>query len=175
MYPLLMFSFFLILTSFSNAAQVDPLQQIAKTTFESPVKGYSFDYPEDWQKVDIKGFDIVLKAPENQQGQSFANLSVISGPLPPNVDLEVYTRENVTHLVLNNEFIHNFDNGTAEIGGVPSNWISYNRGDDLTKIVQYFFVKDKLAYLITEGSMTASYDDYKETFDEIIKSFKFTN
>lgn len=160
------------LASLASANSSQAIIQSSETTYKNDEKGYVIRYPEGWTKEpNINGFDIFLVAPQQADGHSLANVSIISGPLPKDISLDVFAQENMKHLQSGNKTIKILDSGKADINGTPTQWTLYTRSDDQTKIQHYFLVANGLGILITAGAAINSFDTYKPAFDQIIHSF----
>lgn len=176
---LLFASFFILPMEAKGAVEVN--QKSIKldgqtVTFTQPKRGYSFQYPKDWaNNDDVQGFDIFIMAPKTAEGTSVANLSIISGDLPKEVGLEAFYNANMKDLMdRNSSSIKMIDNGTTTVAGLPSKWMHYTRSDDETEIIHYFVVSDNVGYLITAGTAIGYFDQYKPSFEKMVKSFKRT-
>jgi hypothetical protein len=145
-------------------------------TYTNPEMGYSMDYPNEWTKNGNMGdFDLFIMAPKkDKEGQSLANLSIISGELPPDIDLNQFYEENIKYLQ-NEPQIEIKNKGDTTIAGAPAKWIHYVRKDDQTEIYHTFFISKGKAYIITSGSTLGSYESHKPAFDSMMKSFKLNS
>jgi hypothetical protein len=141
-------------------------------TYTNEAHHYQIDYPDDWKKTDQQGFDLFLVGPQGE-GKCDANLSIISGEIPKGIDLKVYAEENLKNLAKEAK-IKVIESGDREIAGIPAYWVRYTRSDYNIEIVHYFFIKDSVGYLITTGSVIGCYDQYQESFDQIVGSFRQT-
>lgn len=140
-------------------------------TYLSANKEYSFQYPIDWAENEtLLGFDVFIMAPKNPDGQSKANISIISGKIPEEVDLDMYYNENLKNLQKDIPEMKNLESGRTEIASIPAKWVKYERDDDQTEIKHYFFISKGRGYLITCG---AAKGFCKQTdCDKIVESFK---
>lgn len=142
--------------------------------FKPPNGKYVFHYPTNWVKNDeVKGFDLFILAPKDQNGRSLANISIISGELPQEVDLDIYYKKNMENL-LKNPSIKVKDEGRYLIGDLSSKWVRYNKEDDHTEIIHYFLVANGMGVVITCGAAKEEFINYIEAFATIAKSFKFS-
>lgn len=156
----------------ANSAWAIALLPESDLTYINATKGYSLQYPSNWTaKENVPGFDVFLVGPPEQEGKSLANMSVISGELPKDVDLKTYAKENLKTLLAGNSTIKVVDEGNTEISGLPAQWVQYTRGDDQTEIIQFFVVKSGIGYLITGGATQAAFEDNLDLFEEIADSF----
>lgn len=136
-------------------------------TYKNDKSGYSFDYPVSWMvNQKLNPFDVVIYHDQD------ANFSVISGPLPEDITLDIYTSENLKGLE-RNKSIKDLKKETIEINGKPAIKIQYLKEDDNAIITHYFLILDHTAYLITTGAKSSENDKYLDTFKQMIESFHF--
>lgn len=150
------------------------LLEVPFLTFTNEQKHYTIQYPHDWTVNEtLPGFDVFFMAPKQPNGKSLANVSIISGNLPSDATLDIFSRENMKNLAEGNSTLSIIENGKTSINGMPSNWTLYTRSDDQTKIIHYFFIHNQIGYLITCGSTIETYEQYQPTFERIVNSMQF--
>lgn len=146
------------------------------TTYSNSKMHYSIQYPSDWkQNVEFKDFDIFIMAPENEKGHSLANMSIISGELPKEISLEKFAKENIKQLLNDNASMKIKSEGKVKVADLLSYRISYTRSDNDTEIIQYFFVKNNIGYLITFGAQQDVFNNYRNDFDAIVESIRISS
>lgn len=141
-------------------------------TFSNPEKGYSIQYPADWSKnTTLEGFDLFIMAPNEADGHSHANFSIIASEQPKDVDLQVFTQQNISNLLQGDTSIDILGAGKTTINDIPANWFWYTKGNDNTEIVHYFMVANGQVILLTEGARLGDYDKYKTVLEKITNDF----
>ncbi|RFS20136.1 hypothetical protein DVR12_20690 [Chitinophaga silvatica] len=136
---------------------------------------YELYVPDGWKTENrkLRGVDYYFIAPADN----------------PNINVNVVT-ETMSGLSLNDYSELNLNNikriipsavilghGKTKINGVTSAWYKYTiEPQGINISLSSCLVPDKgVAYIITCGSLTKDADKYKNTFDTILKSFKFVN
>ncbi len=174
MCKLLLLFFLAISASPSIQAATDTaftVKSIPMETFRNPQKGYSFQYPENWiRKDDLQGVDIFIMAPPQETGQSQANLSVIAELIPKEVNLQTFYDGNIKELLDSNPKIKVLEKGQSMVAGQTAFWIRYLEDEQL-EIIHYFFFSNGYGILITCGATKEAFNQYKTTFDKIVRSF----
>lgn len=148
-------------------------QTVKSETYENKQKGYSIQYPSDWEKESLEGFDLFISAPVEKDGRSLANFSIISGEVPADVSQNLYYTLNLKNLLESNSIMEIQDNCKSELNGNEVFWLRYRRQDHtLLEVVQYLFVVNQVAFVITYGAPAEELERYEDSLDKIVQSFK---
>lgn len=153
---------------------VAPTQQINSTvqTYTNKDHGYSFQYPGNWtKKDDIKGIDVIVMAPEDSDGRSLANFSVISEKVNSDTMAD-YVKKNVQDLLKEDPHTKISDQGILQVGGKQAAWIKYTKGDVQAQITQYFMISNGYGIIMTSAVAGEAASKYSSALDTIVKSFK---
>jgi hypothetical protein len=170
-----MFCFFLSFFLFITASLPVPVNAAEKMeTYQNTQKGYSIQYPSTWTRhEDIKNFDVFLLAPKGSNELSVANVSIISGKLPPDVSQDLYYTLNLKELLNSNSTIQIKDNCKSNLGNIEAFWLRYTRDENpAIEVIQYLFAANHIGFVLTVGAVKDQFEDYQDVFDQIIKSFK---
>ncbi|MBA3815888.1 MAG: hypothetical protein H0X29_05095 [Parachlamydiaceae bacterium] len=138
-------------------------------------KGYSIEYPKDWQKQEIPRLDIVLLSPtRNAESQTHANMNLVSEAVGEKVTLDQFYDESVKHLTAELVDVKVEKTGDLNIHGIPSKWIQYKHRmiDNNFGVLQYFMVAEGNIYLITFSGVTEDFEHFLTAFEKIAASFK---
>lgn len=138
-------------------------------------KGYSIEYPKDWQKQEVPRLDIVLMSPSGTaESQSHATMNLVSEAVGKDITLDQFYNESVKHLNAELKEVKVEKSGDLIIHGIPSKWIEYSHKmlDSNFRVLQYFLVSQGNVYLITFSALADNFDHYRATYESIATSFK---
>lgn len=143
--------------------------------------GYSLHYPQDWT-LDQSGQSgtsfIVLSQPSSPDDLFRENVNLLIQDLNGlNMDLDKYTQislDQINMMLTNGNIIENV---RRKADGSVFQKVVYTGDQGVFKIYceQFYWVKDKKAYVLTLTCETDQLDSYKEIGEQILKSFKFDN
>ena len=138
--------------------------------------GYSVKYPNEWEK-EIRGSSVLFLSPLDGQGDRFKeNVNVMLQDLSQQqVTLEQYTDITKESVITNlgKQAIVSLKDATIQ--GVAAKEFIYNmnmNGNNL-RIKQYWFIKNKMAYLFTYTAEPSKYSEYEATANKMVESFTF--
>lgn len=144
-------------------------------TYINKIKGYSINFPADWNKQEgFMGLDVITLSPsETPQDKFRENASVLSGKLDTPITLDEFYSENLKNLQKSLIDFKLEGTGDTTLDGQKAKWVLYThkQGNFVSKVIQYFIMVGDHAYLITCGAEPEAYDKYKSTFEAIAKSF----
>jgi hypothetical protein len=138
-------------------------------------KGYSIEYPKDWQKQEIPRLDIVLLSPpKNAESQSHATMNLVSEKIGDQVSLDHFYTQSIQHLKNELKEVNIEKSGDVNIHGLPSKWIQYSHKmmDTNFRVLQYFLVANGNIYLMTFSAMGENFDHFRPTYESIANSFR---
>lgn len=138
-------------------------------------KGYSIEYPKDWQKQEIPRLDIVLLSPpKSEEAQTHATMNLVSETIGDTINLDQFYNESVKHLTKELKEAKIEKTGDLNIHGVPSKWIQYSHQmmDTNFRVLQYFLVAHGNVYLITFSAIADDFDHFNPTYQKIAASFQ---
>ena len=145
-------------------------------TYTDKANGFSIQYPDDWTK-EIRGNSFIFLSPLEGSGDRFKeNVNFMIQDLSQQeLTLEEYTeitRESVIANLGKQSVVSLKD---AKILGEAAKEFIYNmnmNGNNL-RIKQYWFIKNKKAYLFTYTAEPSKFNDYEAVASKIVESFKF--
>jgi|LSQX01.1.fsa_nt_gb serine/threonine-protein kinase len=137
---------------------------------------FSIQYPNDWEK-EIRGNSIIFLSPlEGERDRFKENVNFMLQDLSQQpLTLEQYTDITEESVIANLGKQSIFSLKDVTIQGIAAKEFIYNmnmNGNNL-RIKQYWFIKNKTAYLFTYTAKPLRYDDYELIANKIIESFKF--
>lgn len=145
-------------------------------TYTDRVNKFSVQYPNDWTK-EIRGNSVIFLSPFNGSGDRFKeNVNIMLQDLSQQqITLEQYTDITKESVIANlgKQAIVSLEDATIQ--GMAAKKFVYNmdmNGNNL-RIKQYWFIKNKMAYLFTYTAELAKYSEYEATANKIAESFKF--
>jgi len=143
--------------------------------------GYTLQYPQDWT-LDQSGQSgtsfIVLSQPSSPDDLFRENVNLLIQDLTGlNMDLDKYTEismDQINMMLTNGNIIENV---RRKADGSAFQKVVYTGDQGVFKIYceQYYWVRDKKAYVLTLTCETDQLDSYKEIGEQILNSFKFDN
>lgn len=143
--------------------------------------GYSLQYPQDWT-LDQSGQSgtsfIVLSQPSSPDDLFRENVNLLIQDLTGlNMDLDKYTEislDQVKMMLTNGNIIESV---RRKANGTEFQKVVYAGDQGVFKIYceQYYWVKDKKAYVLTLTCESDQLDSYKEIGEKILNSFNFDN
>lgn len=138
-------------------------------------KGYSIEYPKNWQKQEIPRLDIVLLSPsKNAESQTHATMNLVSETVGDKVTLDQFYNESIKHLTNELQEVKIEKSGDLYIHGIPSKWIQYSHKmvDSNFRVLQYFLVSQGNIYLITFSAIADDFDHFYPIYQKIAASFR---
>lgn len=141
-------------------------------------KNYSIHFPDNWQvQRDFMGLDVFAAAPaSNNVDGSLANVSVFSGPLEGEFDLDEFLNKNLESLRKKLNDFKILETGKVAFDGFTGKKIVYTNSfnDNHTmRVSQYFIIHDQHGYVITCAAELNEYSKYASQFEKTVKSFRF--
>lgn len=139
--------------------------------------GYTIQYPSDWQSDDsgMMGTSMILFAPRSSDTDQFQeNVNLIIQDLRTiEIDLDAYAKistDQVKSLITNSEIEVNKRLGSGED---EYHMMVYtgDQGKFKLKYVQYYWVRNEKAFVLTFTSEQDQFEDYRETGLQILDSF----
>ena len=140
---------------------------------------YSIQYPSDWTADESgqMGTKFALFSSDDGVGDKFSdNINLITQDLTGrDIDLDKYTEISegqVKNIIKNSELIESkrIENGSSEYQRMI---YSGDQNGFHLQWEQYYWVKDKTAYVLTLTCEAAKFNDYKKTGEDILNSFRF--
>ena len=140
---------------------------------------YSFAYPANWEENLDKtlGVEFIVLSPLSSAADKFKeNINLVIQDLSKyDIDLDKYTElsvDQIKNMVTNSVLI---ESKRISKGGKNDDFqrviYSGDQGVFKLKFVQYYFVVDKKAYVLTFTSEQLEFDKYKEGAEETMNSF----
>lgn len=154
------------------------INAIAQTDWKTlKDKEYSIKYPADWtaDKTGQMGATFFLFSPLDSESDAFReNINLIVQDLSAyNLDLNGFTalsESQIKTMVKNSSIIESL---RVKTNGNEFHKIIYSgeQNDLLLTFEQYYWVKNKKAYILTFTCTQESFDRFKKTSEEILASF----
>lgn len=138
-------------------------------------KGYSIEYPKNWQKQEIPRLDLVLLSPpKDAESQTHATMNLVSETVGDKVSLDQFYNESVKHLTTELQEVKLEKSGDLNIHGIPSKWVQYSHRmvDSNFRVLQYFLVAQGNIYLITFSAIADDFDHFYPICQKIAASFR---
>lgn len=138
---------------------------------------YSIYVPENWttKQERINGIDFYfLLAPKTKEDPK-TNVNIISENMR-DMDLYTFREGGIKSLLKTIPSAIITDTGSVRSDtGLLGVWYIYTFSEDGTvaKLKSFYYSKDKIAYVITAGTIKKNFDKYLELIDKIGSSFKF--
>jgi serine/threonine-protein kinase len=172
-------AFFIVSAMFSqlNAQEDDNTVSFRNLYFiERP--NYSIAYPSNWEESFDKtfGVEFILFSPLASKEDKFReNVNLLIQDLSNyDLDLDKYTELSVNQIktmVTNSVLIESNRISKGENDNFQKIIYSGDQGAYKLKFEQYYFVKDKKAYVLTFTGEQSEFDKYKESAEETMNSF----
>jgi len=161
----------------SSTTETAPAVETKKDTtknYTNEDKGYSIEYPSDWEKKEIPAVDFVLLAPQKSEKHPIrATMNIISEKVEAPIDLAQLYQESIDNLKKALTDFNVKDSGDMTLDGMPAKWILYTH--EIQKInievLQVFFSNKMGIYLITYTSPADDFAEYRPAFDKMNASF----
>ena len=138
--------------------------------------GFSLEYPKDWNVEEGSAGTVVLFAgPLVGEYEYMVNINIVTEELPSEMTVQDYARmAELQQKKAWSDYVK-VKEYTSTIVGLPAVVKTFIATpiDVPLKDIQVFFIKDKVAYIITYNAAIDSHDEYVEFFDLAISTFKF--
>lgn len=165
------------LQSCKNHRTQDPariLKEVSKDDdFNKGSLNFKFDLPNDWYRIDTTLQDIYICVLMNNDSIYRPRVNVT------NESMHGKTQSNYilgTKLYLTNNMagIKLLEDGQFEVSNKNCSWYTYNKTQDgmTREMIFYSIAVDDISYNITAGINPGGRNRYRETIDEIVKTFK---
>lgn len=151
---------------------------LKQQVFKSTDGDYSIQFPSKWGvKKGFMGTDVIALAPLDGSEDIFReNVNIIFTILDTPMTADEYYSLNMKSL---EQLLTDFELEESEhvtLDGNPAFKIlyTYRMGTVDAKVIQYLFLIDNRAYVITFTANPESFEDYQQRFEGIVRSFKFS-
>lgn len=145
-------------------------------TYTDSVNKFSVQYPNDWTK-EIRGNSVIFLSPFNGSGDRFKeNVNIMLQDLSKQqTTLEQYTEITKESVIANlgKQAIVSLKDATMQSITAKEFVYNMNMNGNNLRIKQYWFIKNKKAYLFTYTAESSKYNEYEVIADKIIESFEF--
>ena len=145
-------------------------------TYVDKQNNFSIDYPKDWTKASIPTGVAFLTQKEDSTDVFQENVNLLIQDLSDQpMTLEQFNAFNKKQIMDNMGASANFTMQPATLAGQNAEVGTYNmtyQGHPL-KIEQYWFVKDKKAFVFTYTAQPGKFTKYESIAIRVIKSFRF--
>jgi hypothetical protein len=145
-------------------------------TYTNTANKFTINYPKEWVHKDVSN-TIAFLSPRDGESDTFQeNVNLMLQDLSQQpMNLEQYTALSKKQIIENSGASAILSQGTKILAGQKAVEMVYNmnyQGRPL-KIKQYWFIKNKTAFLFTYTAEPAKYARYEETATSVINSFTF--
>lgn len=173
---------FLVLLPLLPLHAAVPTIGVPDTSHQSPLftesdKKYAITFPNQWHwQRDFMGLDVFAPAPaKDEQAGSLGNISVVSGKLDGDVNLETFFNTNIENLKKALRDVKVVETGKVFLDGTEGRKVVYSHamGDMKLRVMQFFVVKNGQGYIITCTASEDEFPKYADSFESAVRSFKF--
>jgi hypothetical protein len=152
-------------------------------TYTNSELGFSFKYPADWDIMeDYMGLAVFVGEPEVLEGDYTVNVSLATeqlSELAEEITVEDYAKQVELNTKSAAPDLNKVDEYSTTIGGQPAIVFTFTATLKVEE-TKYFlkdsaavFIKDSVGYIITYDVPTEFYDEYTDSFELVINSFRF--
>lgn len=153
----------------------DSATAVASGKYTNKEKGFSITFPKNWEtKEGIAGAVVASLSPRESDSDNFReNVNIVIEDLPKDLTSEEYYQAGIVNLRKVPEFKEE-QKGKMTVDGKEAVWLiaSHKSSNVSAKMIQYYVVKGKRAYVITGTALADTFAKYKPQFDQIAQSFK---
>jgi hypothetical protein len=148
--------------------------------------GFSIGLPRGWEESQFDvGETIRFQAIDGSDAATdfeFApNLNVIAEPLPFALSLEDYIQANLSQLETQLQGVTGLQHRRISLPVGPTERIEYRfdlggeEGEEfLVSVVQFVFIRETTGYILTFETAPPQFDQYRQTFEQMASTFRFT-
>jgi len=140
-------------------------------------RGYSIEFPEGWgiQSQDDAALICALSPRDGKDDPFSENITVLVETFDEPRTLDEYTERNRQTWLKEAKAFKEHESGQATLDGVQARWIIHSQEVEgmEQKILTYAVVRERRAYLILCNAQPGKFDEYRETFEKAVKSFRF--
>jgi hypothetical protein len=142
-------------------------------------KSYSIKFPKGWeideQEEKLWVSVLIPRETTDDQLRFRININIIESTKTGGLSLEQHYQKTLDILSKSLSEFQVHEEGRSIIEGIITKWYiySYKIGPLDVKSLQYIFLKGRRIYSITCGAGVDEFDQYRSTFEEVAKSFKF--
>jgi hypothetical protein len=142
-------------------------------------KSYSIKFPKGWeideQEEKLWVSVLIPRETTDDQLRFRININIIESTKTGGLSLEQHYQKTLDILSKSLSEFQVHEEGRSIIEGIITKWYiySYKIGPLDVKSLQYIFLKGRRIYSITCGAGVDEFDQYRDTFEEVAKSFKF--
>lgn len=164
-----------VFLSSQSVHAADSATAVASGKYANKEKGFSITFPKNWEtKEGIAGAVVASLSPRESDSDNFReNVNIVIEDLPKDLTSEEYYQAGIVNLRKVPDFKED-QKGKITIDGKEAVWLiaSHKSSNVSAKMIQYYVVKGKKAYVITGTALADSFGKYKPQFDQIAQSFK---
>ena len=154
--------------------------QAQPKTYTNSEQGFSFEYPADWVFVeDYMGLAVFVAGPEVLGGDYTVNINVATEQLTEEMTVGDYAKGVELNTKMSVPDLNKVDEYSTAIGGQPASVFTFTMTFEIygkeyfLKDLAAVLIKDGVGYIITYDAPTEFYDEYVDSFELAINSFKF--
>ena len=145
--------------------------------YYSKEKGFSIRLPKEWERKEgFMGTTIMGLSPQEGPADEFReNVNVFVEELPKALSLEEYSSLSLANLrkLMTDFQEHETSQTTVGDAGASRLVSSHRMGQYDLKVLVYWLIKARRAYVITCSAEREQFDAYLGKFEDIVKSFRF--
>ena len=160
--------------------QSSSLPDIESLTYTNSEYGFSVEYPKDWDVMeDYMGTAVAFMGPLVLEDTYYININVFTEQLLEDMTLEDYVKLSDLSAKRTIPNYNKQQEYSTTIGGLPATILVATQtfeldGEDIALKEKYaIFIKDEIGYTITYDVPAEFHDEYLDSFDLAINSFKF--
>ena len=141
---------------------------------------YTIKAPAHWliDSSGLNGTDIIIFSPLKNSSDTFReNVNVMIQHLPANItNLDTYTEISEQQIKVYFEGSKVSESKRIKSGSVEYHKIIYTgkMNNYQLKFEQYYFIKNKKAYLLTYTAEVSQFEEYRSIAEQTLNSFKFS-
>jgi hypothetical protein len=167
----------LLATACAVSPTPTPTPEPGTLTYSNSEHGFSVGYPKDWTvQEEFMGTIVMFVGPVEEETGGAINVN-IGATEAPEMTLEEYVRLfklRIAEGAANYEELDEYDAVVDDLAAMVWTWKEDLEGTTLTLMVTMaVFMKEDVAYKISYLSTSESHDEYLDSFELALNTFKF--
>jgi hypothetical protein len=169
----------LSLEQVTNKTQSSPIASNESLTYDDPLLGFRFQYPQNWKNIideNIAGTGVAFSLfhlVESEYPHDISGLHLYIKNVPENKTLKQHMMELISKYIDHQSLKYN----EIKLSGIPAinaSWTLSDKNVILQKSLLNFAIKDNVAYIIDYDAGPEVFGKWLPQVNNIIKSFQIT-
>ena len=165
------------LVLFGLAICLSPALGFSENRYTSKEWVFTVVFPDGWEVKELSGPVTVQARIKNET--TSANMAISVNEVSSDVTIhQYYDKQGMEKFLKKDSRTNDLEKGSKQFGELQARWVSWSvmarkgTNEKDVRAIQYFFVVNGKAYILTGATQLPYFEQYKEIFENIARSFR---